>query len=78
MSDILPDDQKFQSAHYVSMPIDSILSFHSDVSAILQQALDQSPAYGSIRNVLDSLNSEEVCRRMRDADVDPLVVEIAR
>ena len=35
-----------------------------DVSAILQQALDQSPAYGSIRNVLESLNSEEVSREI--------------
>ena len=34
----------------------------ADVCAILQQALDRSPAYESIRNVLESLNVDEVLR----------------
>lgn len=30
------------------------------VNAILKQALDRSPAYGSIRDVLESLNADQV------------------
>ena len=34
--------------------------FILDVDAIIKQALDRSPAYESIRNVLDNLNDDQV------------------
>ena len=44
----------------------SVLSFFTkinfiiDVSAILKQGLDRSPAYESIKDVLQNLNADEV------------------
>jgi hypothetical protein len=36
------------------------LVFLIDINAILKQALDRSPAYGSIKDVLQTLKADEV------------------
>jgi hypothetical protein len=36
------------------------IHFIVDINAILKQALDRSPAYGSIKDVLQNFNADEV------------------
>jgi hypothetical protein len=42
----------------------SLIDNSSNVNSIFQQALDRSPAYGSIKNVLQSFTADQVKKKI--------------
>ncbi|CAF3778294.1 unnamed protein product [Rotaria magnacalcarata] len=63
---------------FIMCPVFYTLADNSNVNCILKQALERSPAYGSIRDVLDSFNADQKTGEQQKDLLAPMIGNILK